>query len=258
MFDGIEFFKGKSRWNGFLRRDTPRNDVSIDTPHSALSRHSLPQGAREKGRSMIEMLGVLAIVGVLSVGGIAGYSKVMEMWKIDKIINEYNNLIFGLLEHKQNLQKYSKETIFLADTSFSLNWVPKTWKKISFQYMQDECGNFVGPYYRPRSSIRNDDSPEQSGIIIDFIFGGLKKDESGKEIAADFNDKVCFDILDKIVFPLSYTITGTILTGGSGYYYGKEFCNSGRKCISTMTLQQMKSMCNSCNKTGRCALTIIF
>ena len=29
------------------------------------------------GRSMIEMLGVLAIIGVLSVGGIAGYSKAM-------------------------------------------------------------------------------------------------------------------------------------------------------------------------------------
>ena len=28
----------------------------------------------ESGRSMIEMLGVLAIIGVLSVGGIAGYS----------------------------------------------------------------------------------------------------------------------------------------------------------------------------------------
>ena len=38
----------------------------------------------EKGRSMIEMLGVLAIVGVLSVGGIAGYSKAMEKWKINK------------------------------------------------------------------------------------------------------------------------------------------------------------------------------
>ena len=33
------------------------------------------------GRSMIEMLGVLAIVGVLSVGGIAGYSKAMRMYK---------------------------------------------------------------------------------------------------------------------------------------------------------------------------------
>ena len=29
----------------------------------------------ENGRSMVEMLGVLAIIGVLSVGGIAGYSR---------------------------------------------------------------------------------------------------------------------------------------------------------------------------------------
>lgn len=35
----------------------------------------LSQKIDEAGRSMIEMLGVLAIVGVLSVGGIAGYSK---------------------------------------------------------------------------------------------------------------------------------------------------------------------------------------
>ena len=39
------------------------------------------------GRSMIEMLGVLAIIGVLSVGGIAGYSKAMEKWKINKTIS---------------------------------------------------------------------------------------------------------------------------------------------------------------------------
>lgn len=36
------------------------------------------------GRSMIEMLGVLAIIGVLSVGGLAGYSKAIEMWKINR------------------------------------------------------------------------------------------------------------------------------------------------------------------------------
>ena len=33
------------------------------------------------GRAMIEMLGVLAVVGVLSVGGISGYSKAMRMYK---------------------------------------------------------------------------------------------------------------------------------------------------------------------------------
>lgn len=42
----------------------------------------------EQGRSMIEMLGVLAIVGVLSVGGIAGYSKAMAKFKANKVIDQ--------------------------------------------------------------------------------------------------------------------------------------------------------------------------
>ena len=45
------------------------------------------------GRSMIEMLGVLAIIGVLSVGGIAGYSKAMTKWKINKAIDEVNTIV---------------------------------------------------------------------------------------------------------------------------------------------------------------------
>ncbi len=44
----------------------------------------------EQGRSMIEMLGVLAIVGVLSVGGIAGYSKAMNKFKTNKLIEQVN------------------------------------------------------------------------------------------------------------------------------------------------------------------------
>lgn len=46
----------------------------------------------EQGRSMIEMLGVLAIVGVLSVGGIAGYSKAMNKFKTNKVIDQVNML----------------------------------------------------------------------------------------------------------------------------------------------------------------------
>ena len=42
------------------------------------------------GRSMIEMLGVLAIIGVLSVGGIAGYSQAMEKWKTDVTISSFS------------------------------------------------------------------------------------------------------------------------------------------------------------------------
>lgn len=46
----------------------------------------------EQGRSMIEMLGVLAIVGVLSVGGIAGYSKAMAKFKTNKVIDQINTI----------------------------------------------------------------------------------------------------------------------------------------------------------------------
>lgn len=51
----------------------------------------------EKGRSMIEMLGVLAIIAVLSVGGIAGYSQALEKWKINKTLEGYSYLTQGLM-----------------------------------------------------------------------------------------------------------------------------------------------------------------
>ena len=38
----------------------------------------------ESGRSMVEMLGVLAIIGVLSVGGIAGYTMAMNKYKANE------------------------------------------------------------------------------------------------------------------------------------------------------------------------------
>ena len=40
----------------------------------------------ESGRSMVEMLGVLAIIGVLSVGGIAGYTMAMRSYQANEIL----------------------------------------------------------------------------------------------------------------------------------------------------------------------------
>ncbi len=47
----------------------------------------------QSGRSMIEMLGVLAIIGVLSVGGIAGYSKAMMKYRINKTIEQITLIV---------------------------------------------------------------------------------------------------------------------------------------------------------------------
>lgn len=43
--------------------------------------------ASQSGRSMIEMLGVLAIVGILSAGGIAGYNMAMQNYKTNLLID---------------------------------------------------------------------------------------------------------------------------------------------------------------------------
>ena len=42
----------------------------------------------ETGRSMVEMLGVLAVVGVLSIGGVAGYRYAVDKMNANEIINE--------------------------------------------------------------------------------------------------------------------------------------------------------------------------
>jgi len=44
----------------------------------------------QRGRSMVEMLGVLAIIGVLSVGGIVSYSYAMAKYKANTLTNDLN------------------------------------------------------------------------------------------------------------------------------------------------------------------------
>lgn len=50
----------------------------------------------QNGRSMIEMLGVLAIIGVLSVGGISGYSRAMAKYKLTKAQDQITMLLMNI------------------------------------------------------------------------------------------------------------------------------------------------------------------
>ena len=50
----------------------------------------------QSGRSMVEMLGVLAIIGVLSVGGIYGYSKAMAKFKLIKAQDQITMLLMNI------------------------------------------------------------------------------------------------------------------------------------------------------------------
>ena len=63
--------------------------------------------AEESGRSMVEMLGVLAIVGVLSIGGITGYSKAMAKYKINKTLDQVSMLITNIRTTYGNQASYA-------------------------------------------------------------------------------------------------------------------------------------------------------
>lgn len=51
----------------------------------------------QSGRSMVEMLGTLAIIGVLSMGGITGYSYAMDKYRANQTINDINLRTVDLL-----------------------------------------------------------------------------------------------------------------------------------------------------------------
>lgn len=63
---------------------------------SALTLKDDNRNVLQCGRSMIEMLGVLAIIGALSVGGIAGYSKAMEKYKIIKSVDYLTQIVTNI------------------------------------------------------------------------------------------------------------------------------------------------------------------
>ena len=57
---------------------------------------------QQNGRSMVEMLGVLAIIGVLSAGALAGYSKAMFRHRVNQTIEIFQGVLqrFAELEQK--------------------------------------------------------------------------------------------------------------------------------------------------------------
>lgn len=65
----------------------------------------------QSGRSMVEMLGVLAIIGVLSIGGIAGYSRAMIKFKVGKSLDQISMLVASIQTLYSGQRNYSGLTL---------------------------------------------------------------------------------------------------------------------------------------------------
>lgn len=63
----------------------------------------------QQGRSMIEMLGVLSIIGVLTLGGIAGYKYAMIRYRANETIDEVNRWAIAIAPQLINNTTFNKE-----------------------------------------------------------------------------------------------------------------------------------------------------
>ncbi len=76
----------------------------------------------QSGRSMVEMLGVLAIIGVLSVGGIAGYSLSMRRHRANQVVDltsKYALYAYSICQQKILNGEYNNITICAENTAFN-------------------------------------------------------------------------------------------------------------------------------------------
>lgn len=204
------------------------------------------------GRSMIEMLGVLAIIAVLSVGGIAGYSKAMQKYKINKMLDDYTMLTTNILEHLDELKHVSKNSsqIGLVDVLQASGIIPPSWEKMNSLQIWDSNGNLLSFY----SSFRS------FSFIINI--GGHSVDLQGTEIAGGFSQDICLTLFKDLIKPLHYPIASSTIydkKSTSYLYYGDAYCDDDiKKCLSNLTLSEMKQACEICNDNTYCEMKLRF
>ncbi len=198
------------------------------------------------GRSMIEMLGVLVIIAVLSVGGIAGYSKAMEKWKMNRTISEYGFLVNSFLEYRDNLKNSihlkGGGSYGLVDFAHNVNIIPPTWKAFNQNLVTDSLGIRTTVYL-------GIDGTGKQWIVL----GWFANDEA-------FDMKFCQTMMNDLAKPLHPVLDRVWFWGvrGSTYVYGDELCEKGRICLCNVTFSEIQEMCQSCLENRNCMIYIWF
>ena len=170
----------------------------------------------DKGRSMIEMLGVLAIIGVLSVGGIAGYSKAMSSFKHNKWRQQVEDLIFNIKDAYKNEKTYGNGN--LLPTMQSIGIVP-----------QDMLNEGNVDLFGNKVSIK---SRGWNGYVrMNLLFEMIPNKESVRN---------CHDLLQMVSVYTNYIWTVSVCTGNGCEYTGPFIYRACGKVAPAEYVQETK------------------
>ena len=194
------------------------------------------------GRSMVEMLGVLAIIGVLSVGAIAGYSKAMMKYKMNQAADGYNHLIATVIE------KIAQDSsVFEGDSAGTL-WYTSIFAK----------AGWLPDYFKPRKDTAT--NPDAANFVQDkfgndvWIFKNTQK-ELGIGVRTNRQKELCITLFnlakewkDDLARCDSENNNGSAIYG---QFFGDKSCSDNVKCLANVTVNDIDTACSPC-ETQRC------
>jgi len=192
------------------------------------------------GRSMVEMLGVLAIIGVLSVGAIAGYQKAMMKYKLNKQAQQLNQVINTVARYSRSFGEF-KEIENIIPYLIKLGEIPKEMIKKGYTNTVYDVFNTsmtiqVQPYTTSSEGI-------VKGVTVLYINPELSK-------ISNQNLEICKNIYTTIKENASniyyiYSISGYQTDDSrSVNFYGDGYCSDERTCIKDLTVEKIYQACS--------------
>lgn len=166
---------------------------------SALTLKDDNRNVLQCGRSMIEMLGVLAIIGVLSVGGIAGYSKAMEKYKIIKSVDYLTQIVTNI------------QTFYMQQKTYA----GLTWNSALQTSIYPE-NNYKLPVGRNTSVLP---MASDDGLLFALRICGLTERECVALSTQDWNSKT-----DNGLYGVSLNLAHNFLNGAAGIRQNGKGC----------------------------------
>ena len=206
------------------------------------------------GRSMVEMLGVLAIIGVLSVGAIAGYSKAMMKYKLNKQTESIMQVLnYGLLLHNA-LNRHTPETFNYSMFPYyeKLNYMPESIKQ-SGQNYYDIFNNTVNVLYA--GSKTNGWETMQIQIKFASATASVSQCLNLFQTCQQAKDVISYITISKR-YSDSQSSNGEAIWGNDAYAQNHKTTKA--YSLNTLNISDMETLCRSCSDSTSCSFNIFY
>ena len=198
----------------------------------------------QKGRSMVEMIGVLAIIGVLSVGAIAGYATAMRKHKINQCSHAVTYLLNTLIQMKSSFPTSTTQNTYYGDILKNMNLLPDGIQYVSNTMLRDK-------YFRLNMNALYYSTGKYGLLEIHF----------GEN--ADHLVDICRNLIYTIkenhynlnsIQSLKTSVNNTVRTT----YYGDSGCKEDNKCLSRIDISDIETLCLGCVGYSNCKLAVTY